>query len=137
MIPAVHQEEEIRRLVTKINEAWLKGDQETLNDCFHESVVVYGPGFQEVGRGKQACVSSYEQFIRRATVRQFNASDPQIDVWPHAAVATFFWEIRYQMNGEDLHESGHDVFVFVREHDQWLAAWRTVLPSPKASASSE
>jgi hypothetical protein len=65
--------DEIRRLLERINDAWLKGRPErivpALSECFHEEVVMRGPGLAEVGRGREICAKSYEDFVRSAIVR--------------------------------------------------------------------
>lgn len=122
-------QKEIRLLLSKISEAWLKGRPEELNECFHNDMGIKGPGFQEMGRGKEVCVKSYEDFIRQATVREFKGSDPVIDLWESTAVATFSWEIVYEMSGQDYHESGHDLLVLTRDEGRWQAVWRAILPS--------
>ncbi len=71
---------EIRLLLSKVNQAWLKGRPEELNECFHNDMLIEGPGFQETARGNEVCVRSYEDFIRQATVRDFKESEPDIDL---------------------------------------------------------
>jgi hypothetical protein len=60
--------EEVRLLLNKINDAWLKGRlddlSDVLNECFAEDIVVRGAGFQDMARGKEECVRSYGDFIR-------------------------------------------------------------------------
>jgi hypothetical protein len=62
--------DEVRLLLGRINDAWLKGRPEdlasALNDCFHNDIVIKGPDFQELGRSKELCVKSYEDFLRQA-----------------------------------------------------------------------
>ena len=124
-----HDQEQIRSLLSRINEAWLKGRTERLNECFHDDVVVRGPDLQEMGRGREPCVKSYEDFIRLATVREFKASEPVIDLFDSMAVATCPWEISYRMNDQDHHESGHDLLVLTCQKGKWQVAWRAVLSS--------
>lgn len=121
--------EEIRRLLSKINEAWLRGHTQELNNCFHDDVVVKGPEFQEMARGREACVRSYEDFIRLATVREFKAPQPVVDVFGSMAVAVGPWEISYTTSDKDYHESGHDLMILTREEGKWQVVWRAVLPS--------
>ncbi len=124
-----HDQEQIRSLVSRINEAWLKGHTERLNECFHDDAVVKGPDLQEMARGREACVKSYADFIRMAIVKEFQAFEPVIDVFSNVAVVTSPWEIGYRMNDRDYHESGRDLLVFIREDGGWQVVWRTVLLS--------
>ena len=121
--------EQVRSLLGRINEAWLKGYPEKLNECFHNDIVVRGPDFQEMARGRGACVTSYADFIRLATVEDFQAAEPVIDLIGDVAVTMSPWTIRYRMNDRDYHESGRDLLVLIRQEGGWQVAWRSVLLS--------
>jgi len=125
------ERDEIQGLIGKINHAWLKGNLEELREYFHDDIVIKGPQFQSmVAGGKAACIKSYEDFLRAAKVEDFKESDVLVDLFGSTAVATFAWEIKYEMGGQNYHETGHDVFVFTRGDGKWRAVWRAVLPSP-------
>ena len=51
-----------------------------------------------------------------------------IDVWGNTAVATYRYEIAYEMGGQLYQEMGQDLFVFVRDGGRWRAVWRTLIP---------
>ncbi len=122
---------EIRKLLGVINDAWTSGRPEeistALDQCFHEQIVFRGPDLRELARGKQGCIRSYEDFVRNAKVLGWEFSDPLINMCGDTAVATYDWKVSYEMGGQQLRESGHDLFVFSRESGQWLAVWRAVL----------
>ena len=126
-----NDKKQIRNLLSRMNEAWLRGHTERLNECFRDDVVVRGPDLKEMARGREACVKSYTDFLRLAKVEEFQASEPLIDLFGSMAVVTSPWKISYRMNGRDYHESGHDLLVLVREEGGWKVAWRSVLPSPQ------
>jgi hypothetical protein len=126
------ESEELRLLIGKMNQAWLKGNLDELREYFHDHVAIKGPQFEPMGHGKEACVKSYEDFIRAATIQDFKESDVQVDLFGSTAVATFAWEIDYEMNGQNYHETGHDVFVFTRRDGKWRAVWRAMLVAPAA-----
>lgn len=132
MISDIEQnvQEEIRQLLKNINDAWVKGHPEELGEYFHEDMVIVGPGFRGGGRGKRACVESYKDFTSHATIREFKESDHAIDIWSDTAVASYQFEIDYEMNSEEHRDSGYDLFVFVRERGNWRAVWRTIIPLP-------
>jgi hypothetical protein len=121
------EREDIRMLLGKISAAWRQGRMEELGEYFHDDMVIRGPELQAMGRGRDVCVGSYKDFISQATVQELKEGDAEIDVWGNSAVAWYPWEMRYQMGGHSYHESGRDLFVFVREEGKWLAAWRAVL----------
>ena len=119
--------QEIRKLLAKINQAWLSGRVKELKNYFHRDVVFVSPGFVGRTSGKSRCVQSYKEFTDQATIRDFKESDHAIDVWGDTAVASLRFEIDYEMNDTDYHELGHDLFVLVRRNTKWLAVWRTMI----------
>jgi uncharacterized protein (TIGR02246 family) len=136
MVPSAvpTEQEPIRQLVKRINQAWMQGRLEELNECFHENMVIVGPGFQAMGQGREACVRSYQEFLAAAVVHEYHEGEPAIDLWADTAVAVYGWEIVYEIKGQRSRESGQDLFVFARENGVWRAAWRAMLPStPGAS----
>src|SRR5579863_8753649 len=110
---------EIQAILGRITAAWREGRVDELCQYFHPDVIVRGPGFELVARGRDACVNSYADFIRQAVVREFNAGEPSVDVMGQAAVAICPWEIAYEMQGQSYRESGHDVFILTLANGAW------------------
>ncbi len=121
----------IRRLLKNINQAWTGGHPERLDHYFHEQMIIAQPGAGVLGRGRKACVDSYRRFTGQAVIRKVKESDHHIEVWGDTAVASYRFEIDYQMGGQEHHDSGVDLFVFTRQNSKWLAVWRTILPLPE------
>lgn len=121
--------EEIRKLIQQINDAWVKGSSEQLASFFREDIVMVHPDFVQRTEGREACVASYQDFSRQATILNFETGDPGIDVFGGTAVATYSYEIAYEMGGERFTDAGRDIFVFVRSEDRWQAVWRTMIIS--------
>jgi uncharacterized protein (TIGR02246 family) len=122
--------EEIWQLVQRMNDAWAKpGGPEDLASFFREDIVMVNPGFTQRTEGRDACVASYEGFCKQAAILDLKLSNPGIDVFGDTAIATYSYEIAYEMGGERFNDTGRDVFVFVRENDRWLAVWRTMIVS--------
>ena len=122
---------EIRDLVKKINQAWLTGKVTELNSYFHDEMVIKGPAYQELCRGRAACVTSYEEFLAQAKVLDYKEEKPSVDVFAHSAVAVCPWEMTYELAGKQYRESGHDTLVFTHETGRWLAVWRLMLVEPE------
>jgi uncharacterized protein (TIGR02246 family) len=120
--------EEIWQIVQRMNDAWAKpGATEELASFFREDIVMAHPDFTQRTEGRDACVASYEDFRRQAAILDFKISNPGIDVFGNTAIATYSYEIAYEMGGERFNDTGRDIFVFVRENDRWLAVWRTMI----------
>lgn len=122
----------VRRAVQQISEAWRTGHPEKLHEFFHADMVIVGPGYQELGRGREACVRGYEDFLRGATIHEYRESAPVVRAWEGTAVAHYDWEMAYEVNGQSSREVGTDLFVFARENGRWLAVWRALQFAPKA-----
>src|SRR5437868_10193801 len=125
--------ETILLLLAEINQTWLTNPPDEfpalLGKLFHESMVIRGPGYQTMGAGRDACIQSYVDFVRQARVTAWNLSDTEVDLFGDTAIATYAWKITYEMNGQEHRETGHDLFVFMRSDNRWLAVWRAMQPN--------
>jgi Domain of unknown function (DUF4440) len=121
----------IRDLLSRINDAWIKQRGEAmkaaLNECFAEDVVMRGPGFVFVGKGRALVVQSYCDFVNQAEVKSLSLEEPEIDVTGETATAQYKWAMTYVLSGQEYSEHGRDVFVFARRDKKWLAVWRVML----------
>lgn len=118
---------EVRNLIRRINEAWTSGRPEEVGPLLHEEVVFVFPGFAGRAVGRAACAGSYEDFCRQAKVHRFVAGEPEVDLWDSTAVATYTYDITYEMGGESFTEHGRDLFVFTQTPAGWQATWRHML----------
>ena len=128
---AESEREKIRQLLRAINDAWRNGNTPELNRHFHADMVIVSPGYEELARGREVCVRSYEDFIRSAKVHEYSESEPAINIWGNTAVASYSWKMAYEQKGMVSREHGHDQFVFTREPDGWQAVWRMVTFAPQ------
>jgi hypothetical protein len=138
--PAITKEQaEIRDVLSRINNAWskLRGEAMTaaLNDCFADEIVMRGPGFVFLGKGRATAVQSYHDFVTQAEIKSVLLDEPQIDVAGDTATAQYKWTLTYALNNQEYTEHGHDVFVFARRDNKWLAVWRALLPEQAEIAS--
>jgi hypothetical protein len=124
--------DDVRQVLERINDAWRSGRLDDLGNSFHADMVIVGPGYQELARGREACVASYREFLRASAVRAYRESKLALREWGGAAVATYEWEMDYEQGGRLHREVGTDLFVFERQGEKWLAVWRAITFSPKA-----
>src|SRR5260370_17742923 len=121
----------IRDLLSRINDVWTKqrGEAMTaaLNECFAGDVVMRGPGFAFVGKGRDLVVQSYHDFVNQAEVKSFSLDEPEIDVTGETATAHYKWAMTYALGGQEYTEHGRDVFVVARRDKKWLAVLRAML----------
>jgi ketosteroid isomerase-like protein len=123
----------IRRLVSRVNDAWLKGSAEeisaTLDRCFAEEMVIWGPDCREAARGKEACVKSYVDFASQAVVKHCTLADPTVHRVGDTAIASYSWDMTYLLSNREYFDTGHDVLVLNRARGEWRIVWRMILPS--------
>lgn len=130
MTDAERHREEVTRILKEINRAWTGGNTGELDKYFHEDMIIAQPGFGVRGEGRKACVDSYREFAGMADIQSLKESEHVVLVWGDTAVASYRFEIEYELDGRAHQDSGYDLFVFTRQDGTWLAAWRTILPVP-------
>jgi hypothetical protein len=118
-------------VVQAVNRAWVERRPEEALPHLHESVVYMAPGIVEAGRGREAVIAGYREFIDGATIHGYDEVGERADVAGDTAVVTYRWMIDYTMGGERLVESGVDLFVLTRQGETWLVTWRLLLPDPR------
>lgn len=125
--------EEIVRILRAVNAAWTKGDTDDLNKYFHEDMIIARPDFGIHGEGRNACVDSYKKFASMANIQGLKESQHVVLVWGDTAVASYKFEVDYELDGQAHQDAGYDLFVFARQKGTWLAVWRTILPAPETA----
>ena len=127
--------QQIIELVHRMNDAWVSGNPEALATIFREDIVMVHPDFVQRTRGRDACVASYADFCTHAAIHNFKVTDLAVDVFGDTAVATYYYDIAYEMGGERFEDKGRDIFVFERSTGVWQAAWRTMIVSQNATVN--
>ena len=90
-------------------------------------MVIVGPDFLELGKGQKECIKSYKDFIDKAKIKDFNEEDATVYVYGETAIASYSYDISYEVDGQTFNESGRDMFVFLYEDKKWQAVLRTML----------
>jgi hypothetical protein len=123
--------QQIHQIIKEINQSWLKGHLENLNQYFHDNMMIVSREFKIMRAGKEVCVKSYVDFISQAVIKDYQESDPEIHVWANTATAFYNFEMSWEMAGKSFKESGRDFFVFAHENGKWLAVWRMMFSTPR------
>jgi hypothetical protein len=103
-----------------------------MHDFLDPDVVFVQPGFSGRSEGRDAAIASYADFVTAAVLHAYSESDLTIELTGHTAVATYRFQIDYEMEGKRLQETGRDLFVFGRTGTRWRAVWRLLLPDAPA-----
>src|SRR5262249_42672683 len=94
---------------------------------FDERITFRGPNMAVVGRGREACIKGYVDFVTNATITSCELSEPEIDVIGSTAIVLHPWKMTYIFNGQESTESGHDFWVLARQGDDWLCISRAMI----------
>jgi hypothetical protein len=114
-------------LIRDINRTWLENRVPDMRRWIHPDIVMAPPGFGAPIIGREAFLQSFEEFLRPAAVREFQESEIEAGVWGSTAVATFRFDVTYELEGKEYREAGREIWVFSRDGESWLAVWRTQL----------
>jgi ketosteroid isomerase-like protein len=117
----------IRDLIDSINRTWLQGDPDDLRAFFHPDIVIQPPGDSPRVYGIEPCIASYADFRLEARIRRFTPGEAEIDVFGDTAVATYRYEIVYELHQRSFDETAGELLVLLRADDSWRVAWRTML----------
>jgi ketosteroid isomerase-like protein len=117
----------VSKALSRINDAWLHGRPQELAPLLQDSIVMILPGFSGRVEGKTAVVAGFEDFCRDARIHRFEEKDRQVDVLGPVAVATFSFDMTYELAGQKYHSTGRDLWVFAKHQEMWTALWRTML----------
>jgi uncharacterized protein (TIGR02246 family) len=115
---------EIQKVISRINAAWREKAFVGLDECFHEDVVIVGPGYVEIARGRDKCAESYREFATNAAVLSYSESAHSLRSWESTAVYTYAWEMTYQREKGPNRDSGTDQLVFQLGSSGWQLIWR-------------
>ncbi len=119
--------DQVRETLDAINQAWRERRFDDMAQFIDEDIVMKGPGLKEFGRGREAIIQSYVQFMAQSTVIAYAESNHAIDIWGDVAAATYDWEMTYEQKGETKTEKGQDMFVFAHRASGWVAILRLIL----------
>jgi uncharacterized protein (TIGR02246 family) len=120
----------IRAVLAALTKAWRTGRTQDIAALLHPAVVFVLPDFKGRAEGPKACVATFEEFLSAALVLRYEEEAPRVDVFGDTAVATFQWEMAWEMGGQRSEDRGHDIYVLVRTEGRWLIAWRTLVAAP-------
>lgn len=121
------EQEAVWEVMQKINQAWVHNRPGEMESHLHPDMVIITSDVEYRADGRDACIDSYKDFCKRATIREYKEEKPNVDIFDDQAVVIYQFDISYDLEGEVHRDRGSDIFVFRREKDQWLAIWRTLV----------
>lgn len=124
-------EREVWETLRKLNDAWTKSDGKDLASFFHKDMVAITPTDRKRREGREDCIAGWVDFLSMAKVHRWKEIDPKIQVYGNSAVATYYFDMAFEMGGEMFEMGGRDMFVFVKEDGRWWAVADQFSPYPQ------
>jgi uncharacterized protein (TIGR02246 family) len=114
--------DEVWQTIQDMNRAWtVEGDAQRLRDYFHKEMVAITPAGRRRLEGREACVAGWMGFVEAVRIHYWKEMEPDVQLYGDGrfAVATYYWEMSYDMGGQTIKSSGRDMFVLVNEDGKW------------------
>ena len=127
-------EEEVWQIVQALNRAWtVDGNADALADYFHENMVAITPTDRERVEGRNACVAGWKAFVEAVKIHYWKEIDPRVQLYGDGkfAVATYYWDMSYDMAGQTINTGGRDMFALVNERGKWWVVADQFSPYPQ------
>ncbi len=112
---------EIWATLRALNDAWTQGNPAQLADYFHRDMIAVTPVDRLRRDGAVACIAGWQGFAESTRIHRWREIDPLIHVFADAAVVSYYYEIRFEVDGKIIEQNGRDLFFFVRENGRWWA----------------
>ncbi|MEW6533117.1 MAG: nuclear transport factor 2 family protein [Thermodesulfobacteriota bacterium] len=124
---------EVWQVLRSLNYCWTKGDPTKLSDFFHKDMVAITATDRDRLEGRESCIASWADFVRKTKIHRWIELDPQIQLYGNAAVVTYYFDMEYEMEGHTIKMGGRDMFVFVKENERWWAVADQFSPYPQSA----
>ena len=127
-------EEEVWQIVQALNRAWtVDRNADALADYFHENMVAITPTDRERVEGRNACVAGWKAFVEATKIHCWKEIDPKVQLYGDGkfAVATYYWDMSYDMAGQTINMGGRDMFALVNERGKWWVVADQFSPYPQ------
>jgi len=123
-------QQEIWATLRAVNDAWTQGNPDDLAYYFHPQMLAITPVDRFRRDGAPACIAGWKGFADAARIHRWQEFDPLIRVYGDAAVASYYYEIDFEMGGSRIEQSGRDLFFLVREDGRWQVVADQFSPYP-------
>lgn len=121
---------EIWATLRALNDAWTLGHPDDLADYFHPQMIAVTPVDRLRRDGAPDCIAGWKSFAEATVIDRWQEFDPLIRVYGDAAVASYYYEIDFEMGGKRIVQSGRDLFFLVRDDGRWWVVADQFSPYP-------
>ena len=120
--------------IESLDRCWMQGRLQDLAAFLAEDVVFVAPGGKPRTEGIAQAIESYRQFISHAQVTRFQTNDHFVTQRGDTAIVEYAWQMSWVAAGTAHNETGREVLVLARRHENWRVVWRTQIPTSVGSS---
>lgn len=127
------EEREIWTAVQEMNGCWTCGSDKELarlNNYFHETMVAFTPTDRLRIEGKEACIAGWSSFTHSARIDSWLEKEAKISIYDKTAIVTYYYEMKCNFGGDDVHLEGREMLVLVNESGRWQVVADQFSPYP-------
>jgi len=115
-------QQKVWRTIQEANRCWTCGDLselDRLKEYFHREMVAITPTDKERREGRESCIEGWSNFAKSTKITSWEEIDPKIQLYGAAAVATYYFSLSFEINGQVINMHGRDMFTLINENDRW------------------
>jgi hypothetical protein len=125
--------DQITGVTKSLSLAWQQRQFDQLEPLFAAGVVFQDSKGDRLLEGREACIQSYRDFMGIATVLGYKEEEPDIIPFAGFVMATYGWQIDYEIHGSNVHDEGRDWLALSKQDGAWRINWRLSLSLPPGS----
>ena len=130
---AGESERDVVAAVQEMNRLWMETwDEEGFSRFIHPDAVAIAPTTPGRLEGREAYVAGWKGFVQAAKIHEWKESGHRVSFFCRGtcAVLSYFFTIRFSVNGQEVTMKGRDLFTLVKQHGRWLVVADQFSPEP-------
>lgn len=118
----------IMDIVQTINQKGLAGDLDQVRRHLHPNVMFVNTAGAVRVKGRQECMDAFQNFVRHVHASAFRLYNEKVEFEGETAVASYEFDMAYQLAGKDFRKKGREIVVLNRDGENWRVIYRTLSP---------
>ena len=127
------KDDEVIAAVREMNRLWTETwDEKGFARFIHPDAVAIAPTTPGRLEGKEAYVAGWKGFVQAVKIHEWKESGHRVSFFCRGscAVLSYFFTIRFSMNGQEVVMKGRDLFTLVKQRGRWLVVADQFSPEP-------
>ena len=124
---------EVIAMIREMNRCWTETwDEQAFARFIHPDAVAIAPTTPGRLEGSDAYIAGWRAFAASAAIHAWEENGHRVHVFCRGtcAVVTYFFTIRFTLDGQDVTMRGRDMVTLVRKEGRWLVVADQFSPEP-------